>query len=143
MKTQITGTEQRTHGTRLVWNSFKLMLRVPSKWRYAVTRMDEMACRIIWFKFVKLGRTTEAILVDQMQLSKATHCPTAPCEGCSTRLISKTDRSKGVLESLDRIATTSGVTAPVSNHATQHVSHTSDAEMMHLLLICFNILETV
>src|SRR5712671_5006380 len=47
-----------------------------------------------------------------------THCFTASCEGCSTRLISKTHRSRDVLESLDIIATTSCVTAPVSNHAT-------------------------
>jgi hypothetical protein len=59
---------------------------------------------------------------DQMSLSRVTHCPTTPWEGCSTRLISKTHRSRGILESLDIIATTSCVTAPVSNHAARHVS---------------------
>jgi hypothetical protein len=55
--------------------------------------------------------------------SGVAHCPTAPWEGCPTRLISKTHRSRGILESLDIIATTSCVTAPVSNHAASHVSH--------------------
>jgi hypothetical protein len=63
----------------------------------------------------------------QMQLSMATHCPTAPWDGCSTRLISKTHRSRGILESLDMIATTSCVTAPVSNHAAWHVSHAGES----------------
>jgi len=40
--------------------------------------------------------------------------------------MSKTHRSRGILESLDIMATTSCVTAPVSNHAAQHVSHAGE-----------------
>jgi hypothetical protein len=47
---------QVTHGTRLVWNSFKSTLREPSKRREAV--MDETTCAINRFRFVKLGWET-------------------------------------------------------------------------------------
>jgi hypothetical protein len=42
-----------THGTRLVWNSFKSTLRDPSKRRDAV--IDDTTWAIRRFKFVKLG----------------------------------------------------------------------------------------
>ncbi len=49
-------TERITHGTRLVWNSFRSTLREPSKRREAV--MDETTCAISRFRFVKLGCAT-------------------------------------------------------------------------------------
>jgi hypothetical protein len=42
-----------THGTRLVWNSFKSTFKEPSKRRDAV--IDETTCAMRRFKFVKLG----------------------------------------------------------------------------------------
>src|SRR6266702_2482631 len=70
-----------------------------------------------------------------------TYCFTASCDGCSTRLMSKTHRSRGVLESLVIIATTSCVTAPVSNHATYRVGRFPVRVMAnHLQPTCFKIL---
>ena len=43
----------RTHGTRLVWNSFKSTLSEPSNRRDAV--MDETTWAMSLFKLVKLG----------------------------------------------------------------------------------------
>jgi hypothetical protein len=50
--------EDRTNNSQdgVVWNSFKSTLREPSKQREAV--MDETACAISRFRFVKLGCAT-------------------------------------------------------------------------------------
>lgn len=42
-----------THGTRLVWNSFKSTFKDPSKRRDAV--IDDTTCAMRRFRFVKLG----------------------------------------------------------------------------------------
>ena len=42
-----------THGTRLVWNSFRSTFKHPSKRREAV--IEEITCEMSLFKLVKLG----------------------------------------------------------------------------------------
>jgi hypothetical protein len=70
-----------------------------------------------------------------------TYSFTVPWDDCSTRLTSKTHRSRGVLESLLIIATTSCVTAPVSNQATPRVGRfLVRLKANHLLPTCFRIL---
>jgi hypothetical protein len=49
--TEVTG--RITHGTRLVWNSFRSTFKDPSKRREAV--IEETTCAISLFKLVKLG----------------------------------------------------------------------------------------
>ena len=47
---------KKTHGTKLVWNSFKSTFKLPSKRREAV--MLETTCAISLFKLVKVGAWT-------------------------------------------------------------------------------------
>ena len=54
LKQVIEGEENNTtHGTRLVWNSFKSTFKDPSNRRDAV--IDDTTCAMRRFKFVKLG----------------------------------------------------------------------------------------
>jgi hypothetical protein len=70
-----------------------------------------------------------------------TYSFTAPWDDCSTILMSKTHRSRGVLESLLIIATTSCVTAPESNQATPRVGwFPVRLKANHLPPTCFKIL---
>lgn len=70
-----------------------------------------------------------------------TYSFTAPWGDWSTRLMSKTHRSRGVLVSLVIIATTSCVTAPVSNQATPRVGRfLVRVKVNHLPPTCFRIL---
>ena len=58
------GCSHMTHGTKLVWNSFKSTLREPSKRREAV--IDETTCAINRFKLANEG---EAMLRLRRQMS--------------------------------------------------------------------------
>ena len=55
------GTENKSYGTRLVWNSFKSTFKEPSKRRDAVT--EDTTCAMSRFRFVKLGSDTLSLFL--------------------------------------------------------------------------------